>query len=239
MGVEVGQVLDQPTLVGLSETINREHAAVEACLQDGIGHAISAGEALISAKEAVPRGEWVRWVGANLDTGIATVNAYVRLAVFRDQLPEGLRHVADARRFLSEAGLLRQVGPAPVDLDQDEARRLRAGGLSYKKIGECLGVSDTTVRLCLDEHARKKARARSAQHARRRRAAERALRREEQDRAVKATPFSAVYAGIHDLTDRVGAFADNAATSEHRAIANAALARLHEARDEIVKGLGL
>lgn len=239
MSAEVGQVLDGPTVVELLATFGREHSRVEEAVTDALRHAIRAGEALLAAKALVRDGEWLRWWDANLSVPRTTGLAYMRLAEGQHHLPSGVS-IKAALRLLQEHGVDRSKSVPRIDLaTRDEVARLLAEGVAKTAVARRLGVSRQAVHAIADPAYRAKRKAADERRRARRRAALKALRRQEQDKAATGTPFSAVYAGIHDLTDRVGAFADNAATPEHRAIANAALARLHEARDEIVKGLGL
>lgn len=43
------------------------------------------------------------------------------------------------------------TGPAPRRFDREEAVRLRSEGLSFRRIGDKLGVWDTTVRRALED----------------------------------------------------------------------------------------
>lgn len=139
------------TLTNLASTINREHQLAYEAALDALEHAILCGEALVQAQAAVPEGEWSRWVETNLDLGTTSIGRYMRIAHYREQL----LGAEDRPQSINAAiTYLRAIGAPPLgtgrngrrpSFDVDEARRLRALGLTYVDIGKMLGVSDVAV----------------------------------------------------------------------------------------------
>jgi hypothetical protein len=73
-------VMPSVELASLASRINAEHAASEAALQQGLIRGKTAGELLIQAKERVPHGQWLQWLGANVKFTRRTATRYMQLA---------------------------------------------------------------------------------------------------------------------------------------------------------------
>jgi hypothetical protein len=72
----------------LIPAIQTEHRAVVDALEQGLDHAIKAGEHLAKAKELVGHGDWAGWVEKNCDFAYRTARSYLRLYKHRDRLPK-------------------------------------------------------------------------------------------------------------------------------------------------------
>jgi hypothetical protein len=78
-----GEVLAPVDLPALAKQINTDHAAIVAAAKTAVTRAISAGEALLVAKSAVPDGTWLRWLRANCTVSERTAQLYMQLAEHR------------------------------------------------------------------------------------------------------------------------------------------------------------
>jgi hypothetical protein len=78
--VRHGEVLAPVDLPALAKQINSDHAAVISAAKSAVTRAISAGEALLTAKAAVPDGTWLRWLSANCTVSKRTAQLYMQLA---------------------------------------------------------------------------------------------------------------------------------------------------------------
>jgi lipopolysaccharide biosynthesis regulator YciM len=125
--------------------------------------------------------------------------------------------------------------------DHGEARRMHAKGMTYKQIGEVLGVSDQTIALHLNPERQRQKQTYMRRLSREKRAAKNALIEKERDKAIRATqgaPAEA-YALLRRtalVIDKAISEAEDAAT---RTKLTAALGFTHKAEDEIVRALRL
>lgn len=75
------------TLGDLAQAIRHEHIAVHKSAMTMLYHGIACGELLIQAKAEVPRGDWTRWVAANVpEIGQTTVCQYMQVARHKEML---------------------------------------------------------------------------------------------------------------------------------------------------------
>jgi len=74
------EVLPPADLAALAKQINADHSAIVSAAKSIVTRAISAGEALIAAKAAVPDGTWLRWLKANCIVSERTAQLYMQLA---------------------------------------------------------------------------------------------------------------------------------------------------------------
>ncbi len=76
-----GKAIAADNLTALASDINRHHE--NACLRadEAINHAMAAGKLLLQAKAAVPHGEWLGWVGANIRVTPRQVQRYIAAAL--------------------------------------------------------------------------------------------------------------------------------------------------------------
>ena len=82
----------QGKLSDLAVQINHEHQQAEASLNDGLQHALRAGEFLAQAKVICTHGSWLPWLQREFHGSKRTAQAYMRLS--REYLPrrrQGLR----------------------------------------------------------------------------------------------------------------------------------------------------
>ncbi len=73
-------VLDSPSPVDLAVVANTEHALARQAGEAMVDHAIRAGEALASAKDQMPHGEWLPWLAANFDGSERMAQRYMTVA---------------------------------------------------------------------------------------------------------------------------------------------------------------
>ena len=79
---------------------NEEHRAVEAAVgrakkanSESVEHAVRAGEILITTKNAVGHGNWMRWTEENFDGSHRTVDLYMHLAERKAEISQGLANL--------------------------------------------------------------------------------------------------------------------------------------------------
>lgn len=97
------EVLDRaPTLDDLAETARREHRLAVQASVSMVEHAIRAGDALIAAKERVPKGQWGAWLEENFRASRETANGYARVALYQDRVRADLQNptLRDALRYV-------------------------------------------------------------------------------------------------------------------------------------------
>jgi hypothetical protein len=113
-----------PNLAQLAEQINAEHQQVETALRAGLEHAKRAGELLLEAKQQCHHGEWLPWLGANVEFSERTAQAYMRVASRWDELTAKAQHVADLP-YREAIGLLaKPAEEVDIDANLEEAIRL-------------------------------------------------------------------------------------------------------------------
>lgn len=217
-----GQVLDTPRLDVLAAAANARYRDMEASLVGAINDAVLCGEALLEAWSLVSQEEWAKWCGDHLDFTLQHAGSLMRLAHYKEQLPEevlrpyvgrnGRTHQPSYTRALSYIKGLPPLRPSarkPLLLDaiRPEAKRLRKQGLSYPKIAGLLGVAELTVYRALNPEASK----RYNENVRRRRkeasAARRALasQRKQAERKLlaKASPLGDAYSHVRRALDEL------------------------------------
>lgn len=79
-------IVGRSKLDELAATVNTEHAAACQTGWESLMHGIAAGEALLEARESVPRGRWEQWVKENCDFAPARASDYMRIASHKDAL---------------------------------------------------------------------------------------------------------------------------------------------------------
>lgn len=148
-------------LSALADRIRDEHEAVVNAMCHAVAHAISAGEALIQAKAAVPPGNWHRWLRSNCDLSRRTALRYMQFAVHRAELrARGLDiSVRAAQRIVSKpkiaalgkrtaalaptaAGIGTSTAPVDIETVTEHAIEMLAESLTR------------ALKLALDQHAR-------------------------------------------------------------------------------------
>lgn len=146
-------VVPPDNLDGLASLANREHGlALEAGLSM-VEHAISAGEALLAAKEQCEPGTWLAWREANFGASKWTAEAYMKIAANKDLLTD----LGERPTLVGTLKYLRAFPEADRSNRADEAlraeavRRFDGGETNRSAIARALGVSDQAVRDWTDE----------------------------------------------------------------------------------------
>lgn len=242
----VHEAADQ-RLVVLAATINREHSLAYQKAIEALEHAILCGEALIEARDAVPEGQWLRWVDENLNLSTGTLHRYIRVATYKDHLLQAERRPASINAAI---GYLKAIevpaastgrnGRHP-SFDVEEAKRLRAQGLTFTEIGPMLGVSDVAVWRQLTPGANRKAIAQANKWKKKRLAERKALEQAQRDKAVAkagGAPAEA-YALLRRCAVALDQALAEAANDDERKALRDALAFTHKGEDAIVLALRL
>src|SRR3954447_19898437 len=124
-------------IAALSAQIEAEHMAAIGSARSAIGHAVRCGQLLVEAKAAVPHGQWLNWVAANLSFGPRQAQKYARLATHASteanatcefaSIDQALATMRCACRDLDEErGLDDEPSPRPAPagtIDLDARRR--------------------------------------------------------------------------------------------------------------------
>jgi hypothetical protein len=240
LAIKEQEVLDvgEMSLSEVAQAMNREWVHVRNNFERGAVHSVRVGLLLAEARRRVPRGGWQVWLGQNFDGDKSWAHRLMRVA---EQY--GPQILAGEMTWNDGVKLLRGIsGPvsagAPIATPEMlvKARSMRREGLTYREIGEQLGVSTACAHDWLTESQRKR-RAR-------RRAATAALKIQERERAIKRAVREAsdvegdVYSAIRIAAQK----ADRAVAAldpPKRAYYNAILTKLYEAEDESVRALGV
>jgi len=64
----------------LADNINAEHRQAEAAINNGLQHALKAGQLLLAAKSHIEHGQWIPWLKKNFQGSGRTARAYTLLA---------------------------------------------------------------------------------------------------------------------------------------------------------------
>lgn len=237
--LEVGQ----RTLRELADEANREHDAACSSMSATLEHWLRAGDALLEARKQVKPGGWTDWLIDNFNAPPATAKYYVRMATYKDLLrAEGVTSLEQARHYIRGLPAIDRVSRSVATPELvAEARRLRDADISFGQIAEILGVSATTVQKWLDpELARRQREAAKRWKVEKRQQAEE-VRRRRRDAAVRKVGGSV--ADSYSLLRKTAQALDRAEREteqrEVRAAVKAALAKVYNAEDEIVKALGI
>lgn len=227
----------EPTLEELAATANRLHAEAEDARFVWVEKAIGVGEALNAAFALVPRGEWMRWVENNFEASHTWSNYYRRIAYNRDVIAgRGFRTMKAAVRYIdSMGGAESRRGSRGHGERVAEARRLADLGRERAEIAELMGASEQSVRGWLDPERRRK----QAHRNRRQIQARKALRRQERDKLSRSVggSLAAFYSLIRKAAQDADRYMETEDDREVRMAMGEAIAKLHEAEDEIVRAL--
>lgn len=227
------------TLDDLIAAIRREHAMAMASLTTALEHGIRAGEALLAARELIPRREWRAWITDTFGMNYFTAARYIRFATYKDTLRAADVDRIDAARTLLVGLPNTDTGARRPQERIDEATRLRGEGLTYTEIGELMGglSLQSVARLCNYDEYRERARLNKNRKAAERREAKEALRRQERDATVRRAGGSV--ADAYSLIRRALQTLEQAHKIEQNLDAkkfiNTATHRLYDAEDLIVK----
>ncbi len=232
------------TLEQLAETASREARLAESSMHTALMHAVRCGEALLLAYERVPHGQWQEWVRENVEVAVVTAGMYMRIAYYKDDIPEGMTSWVAARNYLSGKPRIHRRGfpPAPEAI-REEARRMRAAGQPFNKIASTLGYSEGAIKYWTDpkypaKQAAQKRRQRE-ERARQQRAEE-ALRRQEQAKAVKRygnQEAEETFISIRRALDASQRALDNSNDVDFKAGMRAVQGHLYKAEEEMLATL--
>jgi transposase len=225
-------------LPDLAAEANREYALAEEAAAEFVAHAIRCGEVLVEAREKCERRHWYKWLEENFNATTTTAKLCIRIATYRNELPEDVRSIDHARRALRGLPPVTGDPHAHAETLREEALRLRQGGGSLEEIAQELGVHKSTVHYWTNPQRRR-------DQYRRSRAARRALEQQEQNgrlkQAVRQTggALAEAYAMAERLQDVLGQAHSEATDSEARRALSVAGTHYRKMRDEIVRALGV
>ena len=238
-----GEVMTE--LDELATTANREIALAEEAADNWYHHALLAGQALYLAWQKSPFGTWTPWLDTNFQKGRTAARIYMKLWVYRDEIPPGTSSRAAQQLLAGKPKLLstnRNACPLPKQT-QDEIRRRRAAGDGWNSIASDLGVRRNALKYWFDPEFRKKeiaaATERASAKARARRDQAKALKQLERDEIARNRPgdLSKAYAGIRKQLLVLDAAIANASTEESRRLTRQAMTYAHKCEDAIVAAL--
>ena len=231
------------TLDDLAAFARAEDGLSASAVTLAVAHAVRAGAALLAAREQVPRGKWTAWL---IDSGIGIGHAYtyMRLAMYRDEIPPGasLSQARDGLRTLP--GIFHRPDDdkraVPASL-REEAKAMVDGGMGVLAVAEALGIDRHTVAAIIDPEKARRRRESGREQQRRRRAALKLLAKKEQDRQVKQVGGSAAegYALLRRAEIEIDRAVGSSLDVEEKAALRRALSWAHKAKDEIVAALKL
>lgn len=150
---------ESPSIAEWAVTVEREHQAVAKAFGEALGHALTAGDALLLAQaQMADEDSFERWVEAR-GLHYRTAQKYMRLATYREQLetlPE-FQALSVHRASLYLRGLPKRVAQdEEKEALAEEIGRLHREGVSNKGIGRALGCHPSTVRYHLDPEYRQR-----------------------------------------------------------------------------------
>ena len=97
----------------LARTANQSHERAESFARDAVGHAITAGMALLAAKQKITHGEWLPWLQGNFNGSQRSAQAYMRVAA-NAQRAADLESAGSIREALREL-----AGPKPAHVSNN------------------------------------------------------------------------------------------------------------------------
>lgn len=248
----------EKTLDELAEIANGEHAAIGKAFTAAMTSAIRCGEALLEARERVGGEGWRDWAEASLRFSLTSASHYMRLAAYKDDLPDVVFQpwqgklgewreptLTRALPYLKGLPSLFTRG-RPAGLSEEiraEARRLRNKGRTYREISELLGICEASANRICDPEVHAQHRRNNKRLAKQKRAARQALMVQQlrTDRDRSAQRAGGALAETYSLIRRALQRADESAMAtgdpEVRAALRETTAKLHQAEDAIAKAL--
>lgn len=255
--IEQNEVLDvgQLTLAELAENANRECATVESSLAAAVYAAIRAGRFLREAHDRVVAsspGAWNTWVEENVDINVAGAGQFMRLAAYETQLPreafEPFRDTNGRLRLPTPARAMNYVRGLPAlprynhktlpSGLRDEAKRLRAEGVTIAETARLLGVAEGSVKNWTIPGYQQRAAKQARKRKRERDLAARALEKQREVAAAKAAggDLGEIYSLLRKAADCAGR-AEATLTGETRVAVRDALTQIHKAEDNIGRAI--
>lgn len=237
---EVVEEVDLSTLTldELAKRATTSHGRVGQHLRQAVARGVEVGLALLAAKDRVEWGEWYSWLESNTPISIQMAGVYMRVAYYRDELPNdgvGLTF-PEARRMLSHLPDMPMPARGRVHPRRGEAVEMVAEGASYELVASLLGVSQSTVFYWCNPEASKNRQRKASERLKRKRAERAALRekekREERDRLAreKGGNLGKAYDAVRKLQPVIDAAIAEGLPVEARAL-------LVRVEDEIFKAL--
>lgn len=220
-----------PSLSELTEIANREHGLVLRAGTAMLEHAVNAGEALLAAKQHVPRGEWTDWLTDHFDgRSLVVGQQYMRLARHKRLVMAKQPTTIKGALRLLHGGQDSRIDP----VQQAEVLKLRSEGMTIAGIAEELQIPKSRVQRWVSPKVEK----RRLEKARQRTiAGRRALNRQKRDAAARKAGGS--IAEAYALIRRALQACEKASEEDHpfevkRAVSDATN-RLYNAEDAIVR----
>lgn len=165
MMAEVVRVPNNPSSksrAGWIEVVRREHGMAMSSAQDLLDHSIACGKALIELRSTHKNGTWMAWCQNEFGIGTRLTRDYMQLA--RNE--ERIRHLPTKNAALMSlrddpgkviAPQVPYLRSAPLTDDElAEARRLRAEGMSWEKLGAHFDRSYRSVQRQMDPASAKR-----------------------------------------------------------------------------------
>jgi transposase-like protein len=146
----------EPTLEQLAADIRREHELCVFHALSALEHAIRAGEALLRAKEHVPKGRWERWLDENVPDVVAQSRPYMRVAAYRDAIPVEITTLTEGLHSLKGLPAFDGTGPRrhPPEV-RERALELIGEGLSQRVVASILDINRKCVGRWVGSNARR------------------------------------------------------------------------------------
>lgn len=242
---EVEVVGAEPTLEELAATANQEHGFAIDAAGAALRHAIRSGEALLAARERVPNREWSRWLSDHIPFSGKAASTYMRLAHYQEYVTAGEHSsIESARLSLRWLPVVRDHKRQRVQYPPETSKQaceLREDGATFSEITAITGCSESTVRRMVipgeaERHREKVNRA--AIEARSKRQAAKERRRSQAVRKIGGSVAKS-YSGLRITLDEMQRAHDEAESREVKAALGAAMSKLHDAEDQIVRALGI
>ncbi len=240
------EVVTPPTLADLARVANSEHELACAAAESAIEHAIRAGEALIAIRERIQPGKWSEWLEKQWSSSQTVAYIYIRVATYREHIPNSARSLSDARRAIRGESLpYLFAGPGRTSRGYPPERKIEAArmiqdGLSLAEAAEAMGVHRETVHSWINPNRAGQHREQEKRRRARLKADRASASRSERDRAVKRAGggVSELYSLIRKAAQVADSLGRDGATAEIRAGANRAISKIHAAEDDIVRAIG-
>lgn len=135
------------TLVELGELASQEVRLAEAHAVKAVEHAIRCGEILQVARDLCDYGEFGSWLEANFPLSRNTANKWMRLAHYRDEIPENVSGWAMAARAISGMPALKAAHP-PFWVER--AKAMKKAGYANRTIAREVGADVKSVKVWTD-----------------------------------------------------------------------------------------
>lgn len=228
----------EPTLAELAATANREHLEASEAAYSSLLHAICAGEALLQARKHVDRGDWIDWLGSNFHASHVTASAYMRFAFYKERLDVQKMSIKEAKGSLAFLPDVSRRGARKYDDDVTaECRHLREKGLTFREIGELVGISDSTVAIRLNPGRAARHRETTRRWRAQQRAARQALHEKTGEAAVKRKggTTATAYGQVRKALQNLQRAHDETVERDVKAAVKDAMHLLHQAEEAIVK----